>query len=70
MKFHEYTNEKFQCPYCEWSGLGSELSQGDVWAAGFEIHCPKCHERLPGLIEFPVIKPKENRTENDKLAED
>jgi hypothetical protein len=46
--YYNYKLEKFNCPKCNWSGLGSETFLSDL----SEIHtfrdveCPKCNETL------------------------
>ena len=42
---------------------------GDWYDDGFEVDCPKCHERFPELIMFPMIdEVMEKGSKKDKLA--
>lgn len=60
MDYDTYKSETFSCKHCGWTGLGSEASQGEMFNAGFELDCPKCHERFPVLICFQI--PKDDET--------
>lgn len=51
--YYTYKNNKYLCKNCGWTGMGIETEQGDFFKDGFEIDCPKCHERLKELIIFP-----------------
>lgn len=65
---YSYKSEKYSCQHCGWTGLGDELKFGEMFNDGFEVNCPKCHERFPGLILFPTIEEAlEKGTEEDKL---
>ena len=58
----------FFCDHCHWEGPGKELSVGDIYDAGYEIHCPKCGERLPGLVEFQRISNwRDSKSESSTL---
>jgi hypothetical protein len=54
--YYSYQSETYQCRHCGWSGPGTEVLQGEVFEAGFEVDCPKCHETFRGLIVFPTIE--------------
>jgi hypothetical protein len=67
--YYSYKSESYYCKHCGWSGLGSEVEQGETFADGFEVNCPKCGERFPGLILFPTIdETLEKGSEIDKYA--
>jgi len=67
--YYSYKNEKLSCEHCGWTGLGSEVEQGEMFNDGFELDCPKCHERFPGLILFPTIaETLEKGSDEDKLV--
>ena len=53
--YYSYKKKRFACEHCGWTGLGSKVEQGETFEDGFEVDCPKCHERFPGLILFPTI---------------
>jgi hypothetical protein len=55
-KFFAYKSNMYSCKHCGWTGLGCETIQGEMFRYGIELDCPKCHERFPGLIEFPIYK--------------
>lgn len=54
--YYSYKTESFSCNHCGWSGYGKEVTQGEMFSDGFEVCCPECHERFPGLILFPTIE--------------
>lgn len=65
----EFLKEEYSCTKCGWNGTGKDLKKGDSFDAGFEIHCPKCYERLPGLILYPTYKETmRGGSEEDKLV--
>jgi hypothetical protein len=67
--YYSYKTEKYSCRHCGWIGFGKDAEQGEIFKDGFEVDCPKCHERLPGLILFPTIEETlEKGTEADKRA--
>jgi hypothetical protein len=67
--FYTYESENFVCKHCGWTGLGKEVEQGEMFHSGFEVDCPNCHERFPGLIQFPTIEETlEKGSEEDKLV--
>jgi hypothetical protein len=53
--YDNWRAEKHSCRVCGWQGLGSELRQGEMFEALFEINCPKCGERVD-VIELPTIE--------------
>lgn len=66
--YYTYEKEKFTCLNCGWAGLGSEVTQGDMFGDGFEIECPKCFYRFNVLVLFPTIEETlEMGSEADKL---
>jgi transcription initiation factor IIE alpha subunit len=72
MKFnyHTYKSERFTCPKCNWSGLGSEAFLSDL----SEIHtlrdveCPKCDETLHTFDLAEPIEPQEKLQDPGELA--
>ena len=67
--YYAYTNESYSCKHCGWTGLGKDVTQGDMFDAGFEVECPNCNERFPGLIQFPTIEETlEKGSDEDKRA--
>src|SRR5688500_10385759 len=54
--FYSYQNESYSCKHCGWTGIGKDVAQGEMFDDGFEVNCPNCHERFPGLILFPTIE--------------
>jgi hypothetical protein len=50
--YYSYKKESYICRHCGWTGSGSEVDPGEMFNDGFELDCPKCHERFPGLILF------------------
>jgi len=54
--YYSYKKDSFTCGQCGWTGPGSEADLGEMYNDGFELDCPKCHERFPGLILFPKIE--------------
>ena len=58
-KYYEYEKQAFSCSSCGWEGTGLECEMGDLLSALFEIHCPKCGERV-GFVEFPLISEMSN----------
>ena len=65
---YTYEVEKYSCKHCGWSGYGKEVVQGEMFNDGFEVNCPKCCERFPGLILFPLIdEAMKYGSETDKI---
>ena len=46
--------------------LGSELEQGELFDALYEVDCPQCRERVT-VITFPTLE--ESRANWDKVSE-
>jgi len=60
LTYYNYRSESFNCPKCNWAGLGSETFLSDL----SEIHtfrdveCPKCNETLHS---FDLAEAKEQQ---------
>lgn len=54
LNYYNYKTHYFRCQHCGWYGTGAQASKGETFEAGFELDCPKCYERFPGLISFPT----------------
>ena len=67
--YFTYKASTFICRHCGWTGPGNKVKMGDWYDDGFEVDCPKCHERFPELIMFPMIdEVMEKGSKKDKLA--
>jgi hypothetical protein len=44
--FSDWKTTQIKCLKCDWTGLGSELEQGEIFDYLFEMDCPKCGEHV------------------------
>ena len=47
--FTDWKATQHKCFKCSWTGLGSEMEQGDVFDYLFEMDCPKCGEHIMSI---------------------
>jgi hypothetical protein len=41
------------CDKCRWTGIGAEMTSGEVFGDGVDKHCPACNERW-GFVQWSV----------------
>lgn len=63
--YDKWRSAMHTCRACGWQGLGSELQQGEMFDALFEVDCPKCGERVT-VVELPTIE--ESRANWQKVS--
>lgn len=54
LSYYIYKAAQFACTHCAWIGEGSELEEGEILDAMFEVNCPACHTNL-SYVSFPSI---------------
>ena len=64
--YYTYKKHIYQCKKCDWQGLGSELQQGEMFDALFELDCPSCSETVT-FVSYPTID--ESRANWDHLSD-
>jgi hypothetical protein len=68
--YYTYKSKTFNCPKCEWTGLGAETFLGDL----SEIHnlrdieCPKCEATLYTFDLAKVELPKDNPSKDEQVC--
>lgn len=66
LNYYTYKDVPYACGHCGWRGKGSELEQGEMFDALFELNCPACHEKVT-FVSYPTLA--ESRANWDKLPE-
>jgi hypothetical protein len=61
--YSNWQAEKFSCK-CGWSGLGSELKNGEIFESLYEVDCPSCVQPVD-IITYPTLA--ESRANWDKV---
>ena len=67
LSYYNYKSETFNCPKCNWTGLGDETFLSDL----SEIHtfrdveCPKCNETLHSFDLAEAKKAKAQKFMDD-----
>ena len=64
--YDDWKQSSFNCKQCAWTGLGSELVQGEKPRDLFEVCCPNCG-RVISVVLLPTLE--ESRENWDKLSE-
>ncbi len=64
--FDNWRDSEYDCPGCKWHGLGSELSQGEMYQDSFELLCPSCGTEITQVL-FPTLQ--EYRANWDTLSD-
>jgi len=54
IRYYERRGTRFTCADCGWTGLGSELEQGEVFAEIVEWDCPHCGRKV-AFAQFPDL---------------
>ena len=54
LSYYTFKAAQFACTHCAWIGNGSELEEGEMFGAMFEVNCPACHTNLY-FVSFPSI---------------
>lgn len=66
LNYYSYKQHNLNCKECNWSGLGKDANQGEMFDELFELDCPNCSKTI-ACIGFPthdeVLK---HGTEEDK----
>jgi hypothetical protein len=65
--YYTYKNENFNCPKCNWMGLGSDTILSEANYNGFlrDIECPNCEEVL---YTFNLELPSANPSKDEKVC--
>lgn len=60
LSYYNYKSETFNCPKCNWTGLGSETFLSDLSEIHTfrDIECPKCNETI---YTFDLAEVKEQQ---------
>ena len=51
--YGEFAVTGVTCDACKWTGIGAELTSGEVFGDGIDKHCPACGERW-GFVQWSV----------------
>ena len=65
MEWYDFKASDITCKHCDWSGLGSDLKQGEWFRDGTEFDCPECGEKYSY-----VMWPKTTDMATDPRADD
>ena len=64
MKYYsDWKNALVDCHYCDWTGIGEDSKQGELYSTFVERICPKCSENI-FLLEFPTLEETEKNWYN------
>ena len=53
LEYYKYSTVQLKCKKCNWTGLGEESVQGEIFEELYEINCPSCSEKLATIL-FPT----------------
>ena len=45
MEWYDFKSAEVRCKKCKWTGLGSDMNQGETFRDGAEFDCPECGEK-------------------------
>jgi len=74
MKYYsDWKNASVDCHYCDWTGIGEDSKQGELYSTFVDRICPKCGENIL-LLELPTLEETEknwyNISEPDRKMHD
>jgi Zn finger protein HypA/HybF involved in hydrogenase expression len=72
MRCFTYKTDTFKCKECNWTGVGTELSYGDlsIVQSVFDMYCPKCHAYIVSWLAPTLYEVRKWKAENENKATD
>jgi Zn finger protein HypA/HybF involved in hydrogenase expression len=72
MRCFTYKTDTFKCKECNWTGVGTELSYGDlsIVQSVFDMYCPKCNEYIVSWLAPTLYEVRKWKAENENKATD
>jgi hypothetical protein len=68
--FGNWREVLWQCEHCGWQGIGSELSNGEMYSEVMEMDCPKCFEPILFYGYPPIALARANGSKLSPLDRD
>jgi hypothetical protein len=53
LNYYAYKKHNLNCKECNWSGLGKEANQGEIFDELFELDCPNCSKTI-AYVGYPT----------------